>query len=231
MLERAGFDVLLILDCCHAAGAVTKGSSKMEVLAGCGQKIKAAVPGAGNVFGSPFTSTLIKHLEEQATQPNGLLIKELQALLSYDEVLKDQSPIHVVFMGHYSPIKLRPLVPVTEQGGVKIRMLQSIEPPLKVTLAISCQGRALPDREEFVRWLKSQYSKETAQIEVEEVGITTSNSCPTFTLLSIPIFLWAYLQGVPDCLLVGFVKPTNVLTSKADKQSREDVTRLTPLLV
>jgi len=33
-LERVGFDVLLILDCCHAAGSVTKGGkATMEVLA------------------------------------------------------------------------------------------------------------------------------------------------------------------------------------------------------
>jgi hypothetical protein len=214
MLERAGFDVLLILDCCHAAGAVTKGSSTMEVLAGCGRENMVVAPGAGSV--GPFTRTLIKHLKKQATQPNGLLITELQTLLSYDEVLKDQSPIHVVFMGHYSPIKLKPLVQAPGQAGVEIGIPQLIDPPLKVIVAISCREGALPDREEFVWWLNSQYAKETTQIDVEEVCITTSSSCPTFTLLSMPIFMWAYLQGVPGCLLVGFVKSRNVLTTKTD---------------
>jgi hypothetical protein len=45
MLEKAGFDVLLILDCCHAAGAITKGiTGTMEVLAGCGREAKAIAP-------------------------------------------------------------------------------------------------------------------------------------------------------------------------------------------
>jgi len=168
LLEKAGFDVLLILDCCHAAGAVTKGSSTMEVLAGCGRENMVVAPGAGNV-GSPFTSTLIKHLKNQAAQPNGLLITELQTLLSYDEVLKDQSPIHVFLSGHYSPIKLKPLVPATGQGGVEIGIPQSIDPPLKIIVAIYYREGALPDHEVFARSLKSQSSREIARIEVEDI--------------------------------------------------------------
>jgi hypothetical protein len=34
-LEEASYDVLVILDCCHAAAAVRKGDGTMEVLAGC----------------------------------------------------------------------------------------------------------------------------------------------------------------------------------------------------
>ena len=103
MLERAGFDVLLILDCCYAAGAITKGpEGTMEVLAGCSRESNAGGPGSSSAIGSPFTHTLIKHLEESATRPHGLLMTELQALLSLDKVLENQSPIHVLLTGHHN---------------------------------------------------------------------------------------------------------------------------------
>ena len=63
MLEDAPYDVLLILDCCHAAGAVTKGSgATMEVLAGCAREKKAEGPNGMHTIYSPFTHALIKHL-------------------------------------------------------------------------------------------------------------------------------------------------------------------------
>jgi hypothetical protein len=103
MLERAGFDVLLILDCCYAAGAVTKGPAGiMKVLAGCRRESKAGGPGASSTISSPFTHILIRHLEESATRPHGLLMTEIQALLSLDKVLENQSPIHVLLTGHHN---------------------------------------------------------------------------------------------------------------------------------
>jgi hypothetical protein len=130
MLERAKFDVLLILDCCHAAMAVTKGpAGTMEVLAGCSRENKAGGPGASSVIGSPFTSTLIKHLEESAnTRPHGLLMTELQALLSLDEVLESQSPIHVALTGHHNPIKLRPFLSVRKLKEIESSTSQTVKP-------------------------------------------------------------------------------------------------------
>jgi hypothetical protein len=217
MLEKAKFDVLLILDCCHAAGAVTKGSTgTMEVLAGCSRENKAAGPwGSCSVIGSPFTQTLIKHLEESSTRPHGLLMTELQTLLSLDKVLEDQSPIHVVLTGHYSPIKLRPLFPERELKEMENRTSQIIKPEMKALLSISFRGNTLPDMEEFVHWLNSQYPKEVARIEVERVNIEASfDSCSTLMLLSIPISMWAYLQESLGCSLVGFVESRNVLIEK-----------------
>jgi hypothetical protein len=171
MLERAGFDVLLLLDCCHAAAAVTKGCNTMEILAGCGRESIAAGPSGEG--GSPFTSALIKHLSKEETQLSGLLISELQTMLSYDEILKNQSPNHVVVMGHRSPINLKPLVPETKQKKVEITTSQSqIEVPLKIDMSLLCL--AVPDSKEFIRWLTSQPPKEIALIEVEKVLLTSS---------------------------------------------------------
>jgi hypothetical protein len=214
MLERAGFDILLILDCCYAAGAVTEGSEgTMEVLAGCGRESKAGAPGTSSATSSPFTHTLIRHLEESATRPYGLLITELYALLSLDKVLENQSPIHVLLSGYHSPIKLRPLLSEAELKEIESSASQTVKPGLKALLAISFRENALPEVEEFVQWLNSQYPKE---VEVERVSIEGSfDGCSTLILLSMPIFMWAYLDGSYGSSLVGFVKSTNLLTNRS----------------
>ena len=215
MLEKAEFDVLLILDCCHAAGAITKGiTGTMEVLAGCGREVKAIAPGRGSVLGSPFTHCLIKHLEESATRPQGLLMTELQAFLSLDEVLENQSPNHVVLSGHDNPINLRPIRPKGELQLTESSTSPITKPELKALVAISFRGNVLPKIEEFVRWLNSQYPKEISQIGVERVSLEGSfDSCSTLTLLAMPISLWAHLQELSSSFLVGFVKSRNCVSN------------------
>jgi len=85
MLETASYDVLLLLDRCHAASAIIKGgtSNTMEVLAGCAQESRAAGP-AGE---SPFSHCLIKYLRSNASLSRGFFVTELQAKLSFDNVL------------------------------------------------------------------------------------------------------------------------------------------------
>jgi hypothetical protein len=214
MLEKAKFDVLLILDCCNAAGAVTKGSTgTMEVLAGCSRESTAFAPGAGSVLGSPFTHTLIEHLTESVTRPQGLLTTELQTLMSLDKVLEKQSPIHVVLTGHHNPINLRPLISDAKLKEEANRVSQSVKPEVKALLAVSFRGDTLPEMKEFVQWLNSQYPKEVAKIEVESVNIEASfDSCSTLMLLSMPLSLWSHLRGNSGYWLVGFVKSRNVLT-------------------
>jgi hypothetical protein len=216
MLENAKFDVLLILDCCHAAGAVTKGTTgTMEVLAGCGRETTARGPGGGSVIGSPFTYSLTSIPEKEASRPSGLLMVELQTLLSTDKVLKDQSPIHVVISGHVNPIKLRPIGSTAEQQLTDDPNLSAAEPELKALLAISFRGQVMPEVEEFVNWLTSQYPKEISHIELERVGIEGSfDSCSTLVLLSMPISTWAYLKELSGSLFVGFVKSRNLSFDK-----------------
>ena len=225
MLEIAGFDVLLILDCCCAAGAITKGpGGTMEVLAGCSRESNAGGPGSSSAIGSPFTHTLIKHLEESATQPHGLLMTELQALLSFDKVLENQSPIHVLLAGHHNPIKLRPLLSEAELKAIESSTSQTVKSELKALLAISFQGNVLPKMEEFVQWLNSQYPKEVAKVEVEKVSIEGSfDSGSTLMLLSMPISVWAHLDGSHGSSFVGFVKSRNLLTNKSKlRMTREE---------
>ena len=217
MLETAGFDVLLILDCCYAAGAITKGlGGTMEVLAGCSRESNAGAPGASSAIGSPFTDTLIRHLEESATRPRGLLMTELQTLLSLDKVLENQSPIHVLLTGHHNPIKLRPLLSEAELKEIESPTSQTIKPELKALLAISFRGNVLPEMEEFVQWLNSQYPKEVAKIEVERVSIEGYfDGGSTLMLLSMPISMWAYLDGSHGSTFAGFVKSRNLLVDES----------------
>ena len=217
MLEREGFDILLILDCCYAAGAVTKGpGGTMEVLAGCSRESKAGGPGSSSAIGSPFTHTLIKHLKESATRPHGLLITELHVLLRVDKVLENQSPIHILLTGHHNPIKLRPLLSEAELKAIESSTSQTVKPELKALLSISFRGNVLPEMEEFVQWLNSQHPEEVAKIEVERVSIEGSfDSGSTLMLLSMPISVWAYLDGSHGSSFVGFVKSRNLLTDKS----------------
>src|SRR5437667_4109000 len=112
MLEGTPYyDVLLLLDCCNAASAVTKGSTSktMEVLAGCARESIARGPGGPLVYGSPFTHCLTKYLRSCAG-PDGFFVTELQARLSIDNVLDNQSPVHNFLSGNENPIVLKPLI-------------------------------------------------------------------------------------------------------------------------
>jgi hypothetical protein len=97
---------------------------------------------------------------------------ELQAFLSLDEDLENQSPNHVL-SGHDNPINLRP-IPKGEQQPTESSASPTTKPELKALVAISFRGNVLPKMEEFVRWLNSQYPKEISQIEVERVSLEGS---------------------------------------------------------
>jgi hypothetical protein len=156
LLEDASstFDVLIILDCCHAAGAVLKASNgTMEVFAGCGREATPLAPGRSS--GSPFTQTLIKHLRRFAAAPQGVLIGELHLDMSCDEVLAGQSPNHVVLKGRQKPIVLKPL-DISGKGTSQTTANPLGKQSLQALLAVSFEGDALPAVEEFVYWLASQ---------------------------------------------------------------------------
>jgi len=171
------------------------------------------------MYGSPFTHSLTRVLEEKANRPSGLLVTELQTFLSKDQVLEDQSPVHVFISGHYKPIKLRPIGKAAAQGSAQDppgdSMTSTAESELKALLAISFYGQVLSDVEEFVDWLNSQHPKEVSRIEVERVGIEGSfDSCSTLVLLSMPIHIWARLKECSGTSLVGFVKSRNLSLNK-----------------
>lgn len=215
LLETAGFDVLLVLDCCHAAGAVTKGAgSTMEILAGCSREGEAGGPGSSRALGSPFTHVLSKHLSE-SVPPCGLLISELFTLMSLDKTLEKQSPIHVVLSGHHNPIKLGPLLSAEELKEVKHSASKSMKPSLKALIAVSLRGDVAPDVGEFVQWLNSQCPEEFVDVEVERVDVEGSfASRSTLVLMSVPISIWAYLHGRRGFSLVGFVASRNMLAEE-----------------
>jgi len=83
---------------------------------------------------------------------------------------------------------------------------QTVKPELKALLAISFRGNVLPEMEVFVQWLNFQYLKEVAKIEVERVSIEGSfDGGSTLMLLSMPISVWAHLDGSHGSSLAGFV--------------------------
>jgi hypothetical protein len=200
LLKGVSLDILLMLDCCHAAGAVTKGiSGSMEVLAGCSRESLAAGPGAGSIIGSPFTHTLTKHLREQASRPYGLLITELQTFLSLDEILREQPPIHIVLAGHYSPIKLQPLHSKVDDGGedpMEGRETATVNSKLKALISVSFGGNKFPDLENFTQWLNTQRPNDVSKIEVQNLTIEAAfnNHSSSRVLFSVPIYIWARLH-------------------------------------
>jgi hypothetical protein len=108
--------MFLVLDCCHTAGAVTKGvGGTVEILAGCSREGEAGGPGSSRALGSPFTHVLTKHLSE-SVPPCGLHISELFTIMSLDKILEILSPIHVFLTGHRNPIKLGPLEASLSRG-------------------------------------------------------------------------------------------------------------------
>jgi hypothetical protein len=230
VLENALFDVLLLLDCGHSVGPNENGLwGTMEVLAGSSQEIKATGPEADSVFGSPFTHVLTKHLREQALQPHELLITELQAVLSLDKILEDQSPIHGVLKSHGSPITLRPFPSEEEEEEAMARRYRRargnhyissitfrrerypkpvpVKSELKALVSVSFRGDAAPNIDNFVQLSSTQSKGGVSKIEIQALNIGTALDCrSSIVLFSMPVSVWAHLEDLPGCSLVGFVK-------------------------
>ncbi|OKL58041.1 hypothetical protein UA08_06739 [Talaromyces atroroseus] len=158
-LEKARFDVLLVLDCCNAAGAITSESKEgaMEVLAACGRESIALGPDVGSISGSPFTHSLTRHLHEQASDPDGLLTSKLYYLLQLDPILDNQSPNYFPFDHHRGPIVLRPLLSDAETAQISKRQQDTRAGPVaKVLISVSFYGDVLPDAQKFVELFNAQ---------------------------------------------------------------------------
>lgn len=114
LLESArGFDILLIMDCCYAARTIKGLNIKaMEVLAAVSREVTAGISSTGSLF----TSALIRHLQDPASRPNGLLLSELNKVMHQDPSLKEQSPNHIIIMGHRNPIVMQPLGLAQREG-------------------------------------------------------------------------------------------------------------------
>lgn len=82
LLYNARGDVLVILDCCHAA-LKTRGSKdgKMEVLAACGSGSRVPKPGKLS-----FTSILIRQLRARVNLGQTINIRSLHSLLWSDKL-------------------------------------------------------------------------------------------------------------------------------------------------
>jgi hypothetical protein len=81
-LYNARGDVLVILDCCHAA-LKTRGKKegKMELLAACGSGSRVPAPGKLS-----FTSILTRQLKEKARLGNSISVKSLHTHLWNDKL-------------------------------------------------------------------------------------------------------------------------------------------------
>lgn len=217
LLEDTNIDCLLLFDFCHAAGSIEKceTSSVKEVLAGCGRESKAIGPGGGRVIGSPFTYTLTKYLEAGACRSHGFMMSELQTLMSFDEVLENQSPIHVVLSGHNNPINLKPLASRKEDERRSPRFTHPVWPRMRAMLADNLRG-GLPSAEQFTQWLHTQRSEEVEAVDVTQImtieGIFQSNS--TLMLISMSLSVWAHFGESPGCSLVGFVTSSNEMIKR-----------------
>ncbi|OKL62170.1 hypothetical protein UA08_02168 [Talaromyces atroroseus] len=231
LLETALVDVLLLLDCDQSIGPTTKGlCGTMEVLAGSSREHKASGLEKDSIFASSFTHTLAKHLREQASHLHGLLVTELQALLSLDKTLEGQSPIHGVLKRHGNPIKLRPLlskVEVEETASRKYCAFKASRSPfvsiryrgegyskpvaikseLKALVSVSFRGEISPHLDDFIELSSTQRKGEFLKIEIQALNIGAALDCrSSMVLFSMPVTLWAHLEDLPGCSLIGFVK-------------------------
>jgi hypothetical protein len=215
MLEKADIDRLLLFDCCYAAAAVQKISTKstMEIIASCGREVECAGPKWGGPEKSPFTATLIEVLKKMASRPNGLLAAELQTFLSIHGVLNNQSPNHCVIEGHRRPILLKPLAPTKDESESDQASPAMVAAELNVLIAISFRGDTSVTAEEMANWLGDyQLPNEVVGIEVRSVVESIYESCSTLMEVSIPLWLWALLPDIPGCFFVGFLKSRNLIS-------------------
>ena len=219
--------MLLLLDCCQAARAVTKSAipGTKEVLASCARESFASGPGGSYVPGSAFTYCLTRTLKLNATLHRGFVITQLQTWLSFDEVLKDQSPVHVVLAGHDKPIILRPLISEPESNAHKLNR-NSLDQykSTRVLLSIALREGTELRVGECVRWLTNLCPQNVTGVEVEDVVKVTVEAAflshSTILIVSLPMSVWARLPSNAGVSFVGFATSRNLIHSQDNKVQR-----------
>jgi hypothetical protein len=217
-LEAAPYDVLLLLDCCNAASAVTKGIGykTMEVLAGCARESLALGPG-GPVHGSPFTHCIDKYLRSCASLPHGFFVTELQAKLSFDNILKNQCPVHNFLTRNENPILLKPLTTSVAVGGIE-DTYDPQDSDTRVLLSVTLKGNARDTIEKFERWLTTVNAEIFADAKSKIIGDAKwckieagFESSSALLLVSMPVSIWAGLSGDPAFNFLGFITSKNIV--------------------
>ncbi|KAG4433056.1 hypothetical protein IFR05_011450 [Cadophora sp. M221] len=179
-LYGANGDVLVILDCCHAA-LKTRGSKKgkMELLAACGSGSRVPSPGKLS-----FTSILLGQLKQKVRNGEAINIKSLHCLLWADRLPTTGLSFHPFFSCPDIPWLTRDCDPETpvyfdlseqETRSIVLQRLQSATPNgfarrhspatsfmlLKVSLNDDPTGLQIAD------WLKSFPPKTIQDVDIE----------------------------------------------------------------
>ena len=238
MLEEAPSDVLLLLDCCNAGTANTnEGEGLTELISACAYNSKA-----NGVGPYSFTHALVIELKELAKRPSfsvgelyGNIFCRIQARMPEDGTERHPAPVHLVLTNdtHYQQsIRIssqwkenrddRLSVPKVDAPNADTDSQNSLSQDLtgvkvpRLAFAIRLRDNFSASElsaELFTEWLRTMPTI-AAEVKVE-AGF---DSFSTLVIVSIPIYLSAYLPCDPAIISLGPVtSPNRVETSRSKK--------------
>jgi hypothetical protein len=153
----------------NTARAVSKGntSGTIVVLAACGRESRAT--GQNGKKRSPFTQSIIEHLNKNASLPHRLSVAQIQYVLALDKGLDSQSPVYIPVTGFDEPLILTPLHSLSVLGDTEGQDLSLVKDITKVSLAVTVQDDAQLVVEECVRWMTNLSPTAVKGVEVEDI--------------------------------------------------------------
>jgi hypothetical protein len=241
VVEEAPSDVLLLLDCCNAGTANTnEGEGLTELISACAYNSKA-----NGVGPYSFTHALVIELKELAKRPYfsvgelyGNIFCRIQARMPEDGTERHPAPVHLVLTNdtHYQQsIRIssrwnenrdaRISVPNADATNTDTDSLNSssqdstgVKVP-RLAFAIRLRDNFSAGElsmELFTEWLRTMPTI-AAEVKVE-AGF---DSFSTLVIVSIPIYLSAYLPCDPAIISLGPVtSPNRVETSRSIKDHK-----------
>jgi hypothetical protein len=246
VLEEAPSDVLLLLDCCNAGTANTnEGEGLTELISACAYNSKA-----NGVGPYSFTHALVIEFKELATRPYfsvgelyGNIFCRIQARMPEDGTERHPAPVHLVLTNdtHYQQsIRIssqwkenrddRLSVPKVDAPNADTDSQNSLSQDLtgvkvpRLAFAIRLRDNFSAGElstELFTEWLRTMPAI-AAEVKVE-AGF---DSFSTLVIVSIPIYLLAYLPCDPAIISLGPVTSLNrVETSWSIKEHKAGLDR------
>ncbi|KAI1946802.1 hypothetical protein LOZ57_003572 [Ophidiomyces ophidiicola] len=192
-------DVLVVLDCCAAAVAALQESEVEFLVASAFESSTTA-----NIATS-FSSRLIELLESYAKTE--VTVAQVHAQLVADAADPGKylynTPVHISPASKPS-ITLRPL----NKPNRELTQLKKGDTcgDGKVLISVNLQGKyALPDFEEWKRWLAQDIPDGIADIKIQAVFGAAS----TFCLFTVPVEVWDMMKDDDAYAFVQFVNTDN----------------------
>ncbi|KAL8647062.1 MAG: hypothetical protein Q9210_005777 [Variospora velana] len=211
-------DTLYILDCCYAStAAINKTENEYLVAA-------AMENPAGSAIQTSFTQRLINILVANNGSPQTVASMHASMVSNMKAANTNMSytPIHIA--ANVKPTIILQRLAKTPKDIQAVKQFDT-RAAGKVLISVSLQGKAsYPDVEKFEKWLLTNMPPNVASVKVEAAFHASSH----LVLFTVPLEVWAYLEGNEAFRFIDHVDSHNLLLSKPLQQGQGSPSKGSP---